>query len=146
MGGMEGGGGFGAPGEPAASMPDYGGEEEENGFGGNVSQEPDLELALSKNVVPYHKQLEAKGYAFPAMHEVSDKHIIFNVGDSPLYKANIYNGQVMDIEKFVPARMHKHSGRPLHDTRIPHNDTLDRKPRSEASIWDDEEPDTPDII
>ena len=100
MGGMEGGGGFGAPGEPAASMPDYGGDDtEENGFGGNVSQEPDLELALSKNVVPYHTQLEAKGYAFPAMHEVSDKHIIFNVGDSPLYKANVYNGQIMDIEK-----------------------------------------------
>jgi hypothetical protein len=90
--------------------------------------------------------LEERGYAFPAMHEVSDKHIIFNMGDSPLYKANMYNGKILDIEKFVPARMHTHSGRPLHDTKIPHNNTMDRKPRSEEALWDEEEAETPDLI
>jgi hypothetical protein len=140
---MGGGDGFGEPGESADSMPDYGGDDTEDD-GGDVSQEPNL--ALSKELVPLHKQLEERGYAFPAMHEVSDKHIIFNMGDSPLYKANMYNGKILDIEKFVPARMHTHSGRPLHDTKIPHNNTMDRKPRSEEALWDEEEAETPDLI
>jgi hypothetical protein len=42
--------------------------------------------------------------------------------------------------------MHKHSGRPLHDTKIPHNNTMDRKPRSEEALWDEEEAETPDLI
>jgi len=146
---QEGGGGFGAPGEAAATMPEdegsgMGEEKPPSDGGGDVSQEPSL--ALSKGFIPLHKQLEDRGYFFPAMHEVSEKHVVFEINGVGLFKADLNGGVVVHVEKFVPARMHEHSGRPMHDTKIPHNNTLDRKPRSEGAQWDAEEPVTPDLI
>jgi hypothetical protein len=149
-----GGGGFGAPGKAAATMPgdDSSGMGEEKSAGeeqaGDVSQEPNLTLSKMDvpGFIPLHKQLADRGYKFPAMHEVTENHVIFNVADSPLYKATLHNGTILEIEKFVPARMHKHSGRPLHDTNIKHNAGVDRKPRSESNLFDPEIPEEPDVI
>jgi len=139
--------GGGDLGDAAAPWPEDEDSETEEDAGGDVAQEPNLTLSKmgSSEFVPLYKQLADKGYAFPAMHEVTADHVIFNVNDSPLYKATLHNGNVLDIEKYVPARMHVHSGRPHHDTNIKHSAGLDRKPRSEGNQFDAEEPVTPDL-
>ena len=140
------GGAPGAFGAEAAPIPeeDGGSVPGDQEVSGDVAQEPNLQLSMGP--APLHKQLSDKGYAFPAIHEVGTNHVIFGVGDIGLFKADTLNGEVFHVEKFVPARMHNHDGqRPMHDVNIKHSKGLDRKPRSESSSWEAEEPDTPDV-
>ena len=128
MGGM--GGGMPPPpmGEDTSGgMPLLGGSPDE------VSSSP--EMAKSMMITG---QLASKGYGFPIFKSFAQdgSNIIFeNRGQS--YIAVMKNGFVFDVQKYVPARMHRHKGAfAYHDINIPHNNTMDRKQRVDSNIWD----------
>ena len=91
-----------------------------------------------------NKQLKNFGHNFPIIQQIApdSSHMIFQSYGLGLFKANINpsNGIVINIEKFVSPRMHRHRGFPMHDLNIQHNEGMNRKPKGEDMLWGPEKP------
>ena len=139
---MMGGGGM-MP--PMGGPPPEGGGEEGNGGGMPSLPEPPIEksMGISKMIT---EQLKDLGYEFPIFHAMQPNFVIFDLYGEGLHKADIKFGKVTAVNKYVSPRMHRHPGAyTYHDINTPHNNTLDRKPKSEENLWEAEEPDGVDF-
>ena len=108
----------------------------------NISQDPQLNLAMQKSNMLVD-QIQKAGFPFPMFKDIAPdlSYIVFDSFGRGLHKANIKDGAVVDIQKFVSPRLHRHDNHAMHDINIPHS--ANRKQRNEDAMW---EPDIPDDI
>ena len=124
------GGGMGGPpgeGDLSGGMPLLGGDADE------VASSPELAKAMLLT-----GQIANQGYEFPIFKSFAEdgSYIIFT-NKNNYYKANMQNGSILNIEKYVSPRMHRHkNAMDYHDVNIHHNDTLNRKQKSDHYMWD----------
>lgn len=137
MGGMGGGGAMDGFGGGYGALPpgEEGGNNNQNGDT-NIPEIPPMQASKM-----FIKQIEDKGYQFPIVREVAPdfSHIIFDVGKT-MYKASFNNGKILDVEKFVSPRMHRHGSYPMHDINMHHTETTSRQQRNENRMWEPEKP------
>ena len=146
---MGGGGGGGMPpdggGIPPGGGMEMGGADELQALPEGVYSADDGGGEIMKSLNwDINKQLKNFGHNFPIIQQIApdSSHMIFQSYGLGLFKANINpsNGIVINLEKFVSPRMHRHRGFPMHDINIQHNEGMNRKPKGEDILWGPEKP------
>ena len=152
MGGAMPPGGGGMPptgGDMAGGEMPMGGSDELQALPSGM-ESPDTSGAMAKSLQKawdITSQLKNFGHNFPIIKQVASdsSYTIFESYGLGLFKANINpaSGMVINIEKYMSPRMHRHRGMPMHDINIQHNEGMARKPKSDDMFWG---PETPEDI